>query len=250
MRASSSISLRSEAGFTIVELLVGMIIGTVVLIASLTVLDGAIGVTSKVNARVDAAQRGRNAMDQIVRDLRSSVCVGRLTNATTGATTTDDSILAGSATSVDFYTDLGDGTKKADGTDNSPPTRRTLVFDPTAKTIVEKIYVPTGKRGAYTFPATPTTTRTLATDVIQQDTSTPVFQFFAYDTQTPPTPSVLLPVPLTTANEQRTVKITITFRAVRTAGDSNTAVAATFQDDVFRRLVDPNDSDPAPECQA
>jgi type II secretory pathway pseudopilin PulG len=243
MRSPSSISLRSEAGFTLVELLVGMIVGTVVLIASFTVLDGAVGLTSKVNSRVDAVQRGRSAMDLMVRDLRSQVCVGRLTNATTGATTTDDSIIAGSDTSVDFYSDLGDGST------GRPPSRRTLTFDPTAKTIVERVYVPTGSRGAYVFPAAPTMTRTLISDVVQ-DGTTPVFRFYAYDTANPRTPSVALPSPLSTADEQRTVKLTITFRALRTGGDATTAAAATFQDDVFRRLVDPNDSDPTPECSA
>jgi prepilin-type N-terminal cleavage/methylation domain-containing protein len=243
MPGRTSISLRSEDGFTLVELLVGMIIGTVVLIASLTVLDGAVQLTSKVNSRVDAVQRGRTAMDLMVRDLRSQVCVGRLTNATTGATSTDDPLIAGSDTSVDFYTDLGDGST------TRPPSRRTLTFDPTARTIVERIFVPTGNRGAYVFPTTATSTRTLLTDVVQ-DGTTPIFQFFAYDTATPPAPTVALASPLSATDEQRTVKIGITFKALRAGGAATSANAATLKDDVFRRVVDPNDSNPAPECSA
>jgi prepilin-type N-terminal cleavage/methylation domain-containing protein len=243
MAARTSISLRSEDGFTLVELLVGMIIGTVVLIASLTVLDGAVQLTSKVNSRVDAIQRGRTAMDLMVRDLRSQVCVGRLTNATTGATSTDDPLIAGSDTSIDFYTDLGDGST------TRPPSRRTLTFDPTARTIVERIFVPTGNRGAYVFPTTATSTRTLLTDVVQ-DGTTPIFQFFAYDTATPPAPTVALASPLSATDEQRTVKIGITFKALRAGGAATSANAATLKDDVFRRVVDPNDSNPAPECSA
>jgi prepilin-type N-terminal cleavage/methylation domain-containing protein len=243
MLARLSISLRSEDGFTLVELLVGMIVGTVVLIASFTVLDGAVQLTTKVNSRVDAIQRGRTAMDLMVRDLRSQVCVGRMTNASTGATSTDDALISGSNTSIDFYTDLGDGST------TRPPTRRTLTFDPTAKTIVEQVYVPTGNRGAYVFPATATSTRTLLTDVVQ-DGTTPVFEFFAYDTATPPAPTVALSPPLLTSDIQRTVKIGITFKALRAGGAATSANAATLKDDVFRRLVDPNDSNPAPECSA
>src|SRR4051812_36170964 len=124
--ARSRMCLRSEDGFTIVELLTAMVIGIVVLFAALTVLDTSISVTGRVTSRVDALQRGRTAMDLMIRDLRSQVCVGILTNASTGATGTDDSLIGGSDTSVDFYTDLGDGSKLTDGTgrDKYPPSHR------------------------------------------------------------------------------------------------------------------------------
>jgi prepilin-type N-terminal cleavage/methylation domain-containing protein len=243
--SSPRISLRSEAGFTLVELLVAMVIGGIVLIASLTVLDASVSLTTKVNSRVDALQRGRAAMDLVVRDLRSQVCVGILTNASTNATSTEDSLIAGSSTSVDFYADLGDGTAA------QPPTRRTLTFDPNARTITEKVYKPTGNVGAYVFPSTasPTSTRILLTDVVQ-DGTTPVFGFYAYDTATPRTPSVLLASPLSATDEQRTVKIAIAFKALRTGGTASSPGAASLQDDVFRRNVDPNDTDSGPECSA
>ena len=236
-------SRTSEAGFTLVEVLIAMVIGMVVLIASLTVLDTTVSLTGRVNSRVDALQRGRTAMDLMVRDLRSQVCVGVLTDASSGATSTQDSLIDGSSTSVDFYTDLGDGTT------GQPPTRRTLTFDPAAGTIVEQIYRPTGTRGAYVFPATPTTTRTLLTDVVQ-DGATPVFGFFAYDTASPPAPDAPLASPLSTTDKRRTVKIAIAFRALRSGGNASSPGAASLQDDVFRRAVDPNDPAPAPECSA
>ena len=92
--------LRAEDGFTIVELLTAMVIGAIVLFATLTVLDTTISLTTRVNTRVDTLQRGRNAMDLMIRDLRSQNCVNVLTNAATGATSMDDSLIGGSATSV------------------------------------------------------------------------------------------------------------------------------------------------------
>jgi len=80
------IDLRAEDGFTIVELLTAMVIGAIVLFATLTVLDTTISLTTRVNTRVDTLQRGRNAMDLMIRDLRSQNCVNVLTNAATGAT--------------------------------------------------------------------------------------------------------------------------------------------------------------------
>jgi hypothetical protein len=153
---------------------------------------------------------------------------------------------------VDFYTDLCDGAKNADGTDKTPPTRRTLTFDATAKTIVETIYKPTGKSGAYVFPSTATQTRTLLTDVVQ-DGATPVFRFYAYDTSvSPPTPTALLDASpaLSDVDEQNTVRIAIAFRALRSGGTSASSGASLLQDDVFRRAVDPNGSTLSPECVA
>ena len=236
------IDLRAEDGFTIVELLTAMVIGVVVLIAALTVLDTTLSLTTRVNTRVDTVQRGRNAMDLMVRDLRSQNCVNVLTSVATGATSMNDSLIGGSATSVDFYTDLGDGSQ--------PPTHRTLTFDPTAKTIVETIVKPVLQAGAWNFTTgTTTTSRTLLTDVVQ-DSGAPVFSFYAFDGSTPRTPSVTLPTPLSAADEARTVRIAIAFKVVRNGGTTTSPGATSLKDDVYRRAADPNDADPSPECSS
>ena len=234
------IDLRAEDGFTLVELLTAMVIGMIVLVGTLTVLDSTVSLTTRVNTRVDTLQRGRNAMDLMIRDLRSQNCVNVLTNVTTGATLTDDSLIGGSATSVDFYTDLGDGSQ--------PPTRRTLTFSPTANTIVETIVKPVLTAGAWNFgTGATTTTRTLLTDVFQ-DGSTPVFSFYAFNGATPKTPTVGLPVPLSTADQARTVRIALAFKVVRNGGTTSSSGGSSLQDDVYRRAADPNDDDPSPEC--
>jgi prepilin-type N-terminal cleavage/methylation domain-containing protein len=236
----SRIDLRAEDGFTIVELLTAMVIGAIVLVAALTVLDTTLSLTTRVSTRVDTLQRGRNAMDLMIRDLRSQNCVNVLTSAATGATSMNDSLIGGSATSVDFYTDLGDG--------STPPTHRTLTFSPTAKTIVETIVKPVLQAGAWNFTTGATTTsRTLLTDVIQ-DGVTPVFSFYAFDGSTPKTPTFGLPTPLSAADEARTVRISIAFKVQRTGGTTTSPGATSLQDDVYRRAADPNDADPSPEC--
>jgi hypothetical protein len=238
------IDLRADAGYTLVELLAALVIGMIVLFGALTMLDNTAVLSSRVTKRVDALQRGRNAMDLVVRDLRSQVCVGLLVNATTGATDTDPSLRAGSDTSVDFYTDLGDGSAA------KPPTRRVLTFNSTAHTITETIYTkPTGNRGAYVFPSTVDTTRTLLTDVYQ-DGSTPVFRYYGYDTSTPPAPNALFPAAsgLSDTNLGNTVRIAIAFKTVRTAGGSASNDSATFADSVLLRSVDPDDETPTSTC--
>ena len=72
LRASD---IRGDAGFTIVELLVTVLIGTVVLFALFGLVDVALRSQQRVDGRVDSNSRGRLAMEQMVQDLRSSVCV-------------------------------------------------------------------------------------------------------------------------------------------------------------------------------
>jgi hypothetical protein len=150
---------------------------------------------------------------------------------------------AGSDTTVDFYTDLGDGSTL------KPPTRRVLAFNAGAHTITETIYKPTGNRGAYVFPATPNTTRTLLTDVYR-DGSTPVFRFYGYDTSAPPKPDALFPGATGVAGTDlaKTVRVAVAFRTVRTGGAQATSDAVSFTDDVLLHSVDPNDANPSPEC--
>jgi hypothetical protein len=239
MKRRPRIDVRAEDGFTLVELLTAMVIGMVVLFGTLTVLDSTVSLTTRVGTRVDTLQRGRNAMDLMIRDLRSQNCVNVLTNVTTGATLTDDSLIGGSATSVDFYTDLGDGSQA--------PTQRTLTFSPTAHTIVETIVKPVLTAGAWNFgTGATTTTRTLLTDVYQD--GGPVFSFYAFDGATPKTPTVGLAVPLSTADQARTVRISIAFKVVRNGGTTSSPGSSSLQDDVYRRAADPNDDDPTPEC--
>jgi hypothetical protein len=224
--------LRDESGFSLPELLTALIIGMVVLIATLEVLDNTISVGSGVNRRVDALQRGRTALEVVTRDLRSQVCVGIDDPAAAGGSSSQPSLIAATDDSVDFYVDLGDGSTAR------PPERRTIIFNPSTQTIDERIYRPTGGAGNYVFPSTD----------VAQDGSTPIFRYYAFDTQTPPTPSVLLPASsgLSSADMARTARTAIVFKALSDNGSSTGA--ASLHDDVYRRAVDPNKTILTPEC--
>lgn len=233
--------LRDESGFSLPELLTALIIGMVVLLATLDLLDNTISVGSGVNRRVDALQRGRTALEVITRDVRSQVCVGIDDPAAAGGSSSQPSLIAATDDSVDFYADLGDGSTAR------PPERRTIIFNPSTQTIVERIYRPTGNAGNYVFPSTPTSTRTLISDVAR-DGSTPVFRYYAFDTQTPPTPSVLLAASsgLSSADMARTARTAIAFKTL--SDNASSTGAASLHDDVYRRAVDPNKTILTPEC--
>jgi len=233
---SPRIDLRSEEGFTLPELLVAIIIGTFIMLAAAGLLDTTVSVGTKVNKRVDATQRGRTALDQITRDLRSQVCIP--------ADPQLDSLIAASDSSVDVYTDLGDGSAA------KPPQRRTLTFDPTLRTIVERIYTPSGAAGSYVFPTSPTLTRTLLSDVVQ-DGSTPVFTYYPLD----PTPDDDVPPTAFAASAgivatslDDVARIRVTFKSLPSGRTTAQPGDAVMTDDVYRNAVDPNAADPTPEC--
>ena len=236
-RRLRSIDLRDEEGFSLPELLVAIIIGTIIALAAFGLLDTAIGVGTKVNKRVDATQRGRTAMALIVRDLRSQVCLP--------GDTPIGSLRAGSDTSVDVYTDLGNGSAA------TPPQRRTITFDAAGRRITESIYTPTGSAGSYVFPTTPTATRTLLTDVVQ-DGTTPVFRYYPVDTtpdddtQSPAALAASSGLLATSLDDvARIVVVFKVFPAGSTVAGGRTVV---LQDEVYRRAIDPNATDPTPEC--
>ena len=67
--------VRDESGFTLIELLMAMTIGVVVLLAAFMLVDASAPLAQKTQDRVDAAQRGRLAMEIIGAELRSQVCM-------------------------------------------------------------------------------------------------------------------------------------------------------------------------------
>jgi Tfp pilus assembly protein PilW len=233
----SRIDLRSEEGFTLPELLVGIIIGMIVVIASLNVLDNTVSLGTKVSKRVDATQRGRTGLDRITRDLQSMVCVP--------CDPAQDALIAGSDNSVDVYADLGDGSA------SRPPQRRTITYTPATRRLTESVYTPTGTAGAYVFPTTPTATTTLLSDVIQ-DGSTPIFTYYPIDS-TPdddvaPTALSTSAGALAATDLDNVARIRITFKALPSNRSTAKPGDAVMQDDVYRSAVDPNSADTTPQC--
>ncbi len=219
---------RDQGGFTLVELLSSMAVGMVVLFAIFGLLDYTVSAQHKVEDRVDAVQRGRNAMEVITQQLRSQICLGPGYPAITAA----------NDNSVTFYTDLGGDTPKLQ--------RRTIALDPATGTVTETDWNMSG-----TIPTAPTFTlaRTvnLATNLVGV-TGTPFLRYYAF-TPNPVTPNLLLGSPLSDSDEARTVKIGVSFVARPTRGGNLTnQVPTTFQNEVYVRTSDSSDPDHSPQC--
>lgn len=225
--------MRREAGFTLVELLVAISIGSVVMLATFGLLDSSVVLTGRTQDRVDATQRGRLAMETITTQLRSQVCLNATTPAIVGS--------GGTAAASDQYTaDFWVFTK----TGTFAPERHVIGWDTNTNSIVETDYDQSGTR---------LRTRTLLTKVRPTTLNAPVFQYYAYSGNS--ISSTPLSVPLTSAAAATVAQVNVAFMA---QPDTNGSAASatppkesqTFSDQVFARTADPNDSSgpKAPLC--
>jgi len=227
--------LRSQAGFTLPELIVAMAIGMATVLAVYAILDTSIKQSNNIAGRVNATQRGRIALDIITRQLRSQVCY----SATVPA------IVSGTDDAVKFHVDLTDGSK--------PIEQHEIAFNPTAGTLVEKVWP--GQGSPLVFP-TQTVNRQITDQITRTTTGTPpvavpVFRYYAYNIPTPPAvpkPVTLLPTPLSAPDLARVAKIEINFMAMPPGGKPTSPSASTLQNEVYVRVADPNDPAPTPTC--
>ena len=94
--------LRSDqSGFSLIELLMAMALGSIVLTALMTVFLNGITGAVRVSDRVDALQRGRVTMDRAVTLLNSQICLVNPDG------TGQPPILDGQNNQVTFYAALG-----------------------------------------------------------------------------------------------------------------------------------------------
>lgn len=224
--------LRTQAGMTLAEMLVAMVVGSIVIIAAYTVLDTAFGQSVKVANREDAIQRGRLAMERITQLLRSQVCVGDL-----------PPLALADGKTVQFYVDLTSA-----GGDNAR--LHDITFDATGKKITDTVYTPSSTPPTQDSTWTKGATTTLLQDVVAEKDSSgadkPVFSYYGFqpDGTVNSTP---LSSPLSQADRARAVQVQIDFM-VNPTGRDPSKQATTLQNDVYVRSADPNDPSNGPRC--
>jgi prepilin-type N-terminal cleavage/methylation domain-containing protein len=231
---SRSPRLRDERGFTLIELLTAISIGLVLLFAAFAVLDRTITASGQIADRSEALQRGRAAMEQITRQLRSQVCVG---------TTTP--IVSASDLSVSFYADLTDGTPA------NPIKQRTLTYSAATDTITETVTPSTGTYPNLTFAGPTSTPRlTKVKQILESNgvTLRPIFRYYGYQTGTTNGTLVQLTAPLSAADLKRVALIKVGFRSFAMRPISNDKDSAVLEDDVYTRTAVPTELQGAPEC--
>lgn len=234
------VSLRSEQGFTLPELLVAMGVAMVISLATFTLIEVTMRRAGDVAGRVEASQKGRAAMDYMTRQLRSQVCL----------TSAIPPMVAGTSNEARFYVDLSDGSTAA------PPELHRITYDPATWRLTERSYVGSGVSPNIVFPAIPTRTKVLAEDVVPYrpagaPADLPVFRYYAYNLATPPRPALGLSVPLSTNDLARVARVEMVFRKLTPQPKKSTYKkrgSIVLHDEVYVRAADPNDPAPTPTC--
>jgi prepilin-type N-terminal cleavage/methylation domain-containing protein len=212
---------RSEHGFTLVEMLVAVVVGSIVTLAAFTMLDRSVQLTGKTTQRVDSTQRGRVALETMTRHLRSQVCPAAASSA----------IEYGDARKVTFWAFFR--------TKPFAPQRYTIAWNPNNQSIEETV-----DNGA----GTPVVKRsTLITDA---RTPTPLFTYLAYPTSSTayvePTDDLLAlsgATSLSSDDLKRVAAIRVHFTAVPsgTQAGSTPNESTEYEDFVYARTADPDE---------
>ena len=225
--------LRSdESGFTLVELLTAMSIGMVLLFAAFLVLDRANAVSQEIANRQDALQRGRAAMETVVRDLRSQVCLGDEKEPITQADNNR----------VTFYIDTSDGSRNVH--------QRTIRYDPATKNLYEDIYIGTGVYPDLVFGA-PSETRLLvsgAEPILDGGVARPILRYYAFNQGGVPGDLRQLTAPLSVNDAISTVLVKVGFTVLPDRKAPKNREATTVESDVYVRIADPSRPLEGPQC--
>jgi prepilin-type N-terminal cleavage/methylation domain-containing protein len=245
--------LSDESGFTLPELLVTLVIALIVSFATFSLIEVAMRKAGDTEARVKAAQQGRMAMDTVVRQLRSQVCLNTATPTPPMSPPAGFGTVTNGDTAV-FYTDFTDAGKPT----TVAPELHVLTYDAATHRLIERDYTGTVTLNknvyTYTYPtaaSTPARSKILLDNVIPLAAGTPIFAYYTYSTATPPRPDSPLAAPPTgmlAADTARVARITVNFRALTTSNVNKLDGSSVFQDEVYVRAADPNDEAPTPTC--
>lgn len=224
--------MSDERGFTLVELLVAMAVGTIILLAAFNLIDRGTHATGRIAGRVEANQRARPVMQRIMDQLHSSCVADNVTPIMAGSTATQMQFLTqtGSTASItpDKHVITLAGTTLTDATYKASPTTPTITSSSTS----------------WTFSSAVASTRELLTGVASAMTgspsvATPLFQYYAYVSgQLSSTP---LAVPLTAATAKTAAAVTVSFAATPSAARDDSHRAVTLSDTATMRFTAPDE---------
>jgi prepilin-type N-terminal cleavage/methylation domain-containing protein len=171
----SRTSLSSEHGFTLIEMLVTLVTGIVVLLATYFVLDVSIRESSRLSERVDADQRGRIAMEKILQELHSSCVASGVTPVESGSTSTKLEIISQTGNETVF----------------PHVTKHVIQYVPSTHTLTDESYVSIAEKnphGEWEWPTTANSSQTILTGIApstegsgEHITTVPIFEYYKYE---------------------------------------------------------------------
>jgi prepilin-type N-terminal cleavage/methylation domain-containing protein len=223
------LDLRSERGFTLIELTVATLIGTIVSAATLAIVIVSVHLSSNYGDRVDATQQGRIAMAKITQALNSSCVSAKLPPVLPNTVDPANTISAISdGNDVWFYSSL---------TDTATVTPNLVEISFTGGSLVETTYAwVSGSAPDWVFSTSPSTFTLLPNAALAAGHST-VFQYLGYTggslaTNLDPTGAAI-----TASTAAQVTEVTINFQANPTDNWTALGRPASVSDSVVLRLA-------------
>lgn len=220
--------LRSDDGFSLIELLVAASVGTFVVLAAFTVLDMSISTQSSATDRIETVQQGRQTMNEMSRVIRSHTCLGDNLPGIVEAT----------ATSLRLHSAIGPE-RLVPGFQRIHDRR--LVYDGSARTITLQQYDGTDASTpqTVTFSGSVSSSRVIGQQ-IRLDGSVPFFRYYAF-TGNPATATLQLNPgagALTLDQRRQVVRIEVRY-LVRTRDNADSPRFSLFTNSFWIRSADP-----------
>lgn len=277
-------ALLADDGFTLVEMLVGIAAGMFVVMAAYAAMTAASVEQTRTAGRIEAAQRGRAAIDTITRDIRAQMCLPTQSGYNSAP---QPAMITASGDVAQFYASVAPPAKGAGSNPpvtpgaTAPPEMRRLEWVANGGSVTmnnqdssalpighidETVWRATNTTPPYSFPATPTKKMTIAKDVEHSRDASgnvlPIFQYYGYNIvngvgRPSSTPLTSGGTPVATADLGKVVLVAINFSARPigekiTSARSGTATRQTpvvpFYNKVSVRIADPTDPNVNPLC--
>lgn len=211
--------IRDPRGFTLPELLVATSAGVVVLLMLSVLMLTGLRQSARVTGRVDATQRARTVLYQVIDELHSScVAAPPVSPVRTGS----------SGTTLSFIHQIGSAV-------TTTPLLSTISLS--SGILTETNYAATGGSAPnWTFSLTPTSTRRLVTGVSPTSPSTSIFSYYGFSAGS--ISSTPLSTPLSSTDAARTVQVSVGFTvAPEKTQVSDSKAAAPVQDTALLRFT-------------
>ncbi|MFN8161219.1 MAG: hypothetical protein U0R52_09300 [Solirubrobacterales bacterium] len=180
--------IRDQGGFTLVEQLVAAAAGLIVLFAVTSLFMTSLRQTADVNGRIDANQRARIGLYQVMDELHSACVAPQIAPVRDGST----------STALSFIHQTGSAVAPT-------PVLSTIALS--GGTLRESVYPATGGSiPNWTFASTPSSVRQIVTGVSASG-GTPLFSYYAYSNGQ--LSSTALPTPLSASDASRAVQVSV-----------------------------------------
>lgn len=199
--------LRDQRGTTMTELLVGLTVGTTVMVGLTTLVVITFQNTARVSARVDGTQRARLAMNRIVDQMHSACLAPKAPPIREGS----------SGTEMRFI--------HARGSSSAPtPTLTKITYANNELTQYDYAWQSGLSPTTWVFGTTPSKVIPLVDQITPASSTKPIFSYYSSSSG-----STGQLTPLTAFEASRTIHVTIVFKTAPRHGSGDDAVPARIQ---------------------